>query len=192
MKKTVKKVFALLCAVALAFALAACSGSKDKKDNNTDPGKNDAASDSAAGDASADEAEASGKFASIQDFIDSDLFRKHMDPQISEFKEKGLSMSFSSKENQLIWNFKVDNPELSGAMDPASLASALDSQASAFESVAGTLKTAVDVDNPTVLVRYLDNEGTELASREFTAAGDIPETDSASGDAAPAGTDAAE
>ena len=32
------------------------------------------------------------------------------------------------------------------------------------------MKLAVDVESPVVVVRYLDNEGNEIYSREFTAA----------------------
>ena len=54
------------------------------------------------------------------------------------------------------------------ALDVAALQSSLDSQASTFESIASTIPLAVEIDNPVVVVRYLDSAGTELVSREFT------------------------
>lgn len=180
MKNIIRRTLALLCAVTLAFTLAACSGSKGKKDNGTGATADSGISGGADNDAAT--AETSGKFASIQDFIDSDLFQKHLEPKITDFEKKGLSMSFSSEDSKLIWNFKIDNPNLSNAMNPASLESTLDSQASAFESVADTLTTAVNVDNPIVLVRYLNSEGTELASREFNTSEALPDGNNDSAD----------
>lgn len=188
MKKIIRRTFTLLFACMLTFTLAACSGSEDKKDDGTDtaPGSGAAATK----EDSASTAETSGKFTSIQNFIDSDLFREHLGPKIDDFEEKGLSMSFSAEDRKLIWNFKINDPNLSGAMEPASLESALDSQASVFESVADTLSTAVDVDDPIVFVRYLDSDGTELASREFSATESLPAGDSGSADPdASAGSD---
>lgn len=49
------------------------------------------------------------------------------------------------------------------------LESALQAQSSTFESIAETLKQAVDVDNPIVVVRYLSSDGTEICSMEFGA-----------------------
>lgn len=43
----------------------------------------------------------------------------------------------------------------------------LQSQASTFESVASSLKAAVEVENPVVVVRYLDNTGAEIVAQEF-------------------------
>ena len=191
MKNIIRRTLALLCAVTLAFTPAGCAGSKDKKDDTTDTAAGSDSSVSA--DDNASTAESSGKFASIQDFVDSDLFREHLESKITDFEEKGLSMSFSAEDNKLIWNFKIDNPDLSDAIDPASLESALDSQASAFESVADALTTAVDVDNPAVLVRYLNSEGTELASREFGVSADSPaENDGSAEPDSSSDTDAAE
>ena len=165
MKKIIQRTLAVLCAVTLVFTLAGCSGSDDKNDSSKDASDNSAASESTSGEDTPEEI--TGKFASIQDFIDSDLFRKHMESKIADFEEKGLAMSFDAEGSKLIWNFKITDPDLSGAMEPSSLESALDSQASSFEAVADTLMTAVDVDAPVVLVRYLDDTGSELASKEF-------------------------
>ena len=45
--------------------------------------------------------------------------------------------------------------------------SSLQSQASTFETVASSLKAAVEVENPVVVVRYLDNTGAEIVAQEF-------------------------
>ena len=50
-----------------------------------------------------------------------------------------------------------------------SLETALNAQASVFESIASQLKLAVNVENPVVVVEYLAHDGTVIYSQEFTA-----------------------
>ena len=70
----------------------------------------------ASGSDNASETEAAGKYPSIQEFIDSDLFQEEMKPQISEFEEEGMTMSFSAEDNKLIWDFKINDPDLAAAL----------------------------------------------------------------------------
>lgn len=188
MKNKIRKTLLLLCAMMLAFALTACGGSKD--DNNTDDNTaqtedNAAAGDDASADDTADDSSVSGKFSSIQEFIDSDMMQEELASQMESLEGSGMSMELTAEDNKLIYNFKIDDPDLSAAMDASALESSLDSQASTFESVAGVLPTAIDVDNPVVVVRYLDSDGNELASREFMPSDDTAEdTDAPADDAA--------
>ena len=134
--------------------------------------------DAAADDTAEDDGTAVGKFASIQEFIDSDMMQEELATQMADLEGTGMSMELTAEDNKLIYNFKIDDPDLSAAMDTSALESSLDSQASTFESVAGILPAAIDVENPVVVVRYLDSDGNELASREFAP------SDDAAGDAA--------
>ena len=175
MKNKIRKTLLLLCAMMLAFALTACGGSKD--DDNTDDNTaqtedNAAAGDDASADDTADDSSVSGKFSSIQEFIDSDMMQEELASQMASLEGSGMSMELTAEDNKLIYNFKIDDPDLSAAMDASALESSLDSQASTFESVAGILPAAIDVENPVVVVRYLDSDGNELASREFAASDD--------------------
>lgn len=182
MKNIIRKLLLLICIMMLPFTLTACSGSKNNdnsaKSNNSEDKNADSDGNGSDNDS---ETEAAGKFPSIQEFIDSDLFQDEMKSQISEFEEEGLTMSFSAEDNKLIWDFKINDPDLSAALDTASLESALGSQSSTFESVAEVLPTAVDVDDPVVVARYLDSEGTVLASGEFTTPDSSNGTDSGTG-----------
>lgn len=182
MKNIIRKLLLLICIMMLPFTLTACSGSKNNDNSAKSNNSEDKNADSdGSGSDNASETEAAGKYPSIQEFIDSDLFQEEMKPQISEFEEEGMTMSFSAEDNKLIWDFKINDPDLSAALDTASLESALDSQASTFESVAEVLPTAVDVDDPVVVARYLDSEGTVLASGEFTTPDSSNGTDSGTG-----------
>lgn len=180
MKNKFRKLLLLMCAMTLAFALTACGGSGDDADSSGDAaqteedasaGDDAAAQDDAADDNAADDT-AAGKFASIQEFIDSDMMQEELATQLESLEGTGMSMELTAEDNKLIYNFKIDDPDLSAAMDSATLESTLDSQASTFESVAGALPAAIDVENPVIVVRYLDSDGNELASREFAASDD--------------------
>ena len=187
MKNKFRKMLLLMCAMTLAFALTACGGSGD--DADTSGGAAQTEEDASGGDDAAAEDDASaddtaaGKFASIQEFIDSDMMQKELATQLESLEGTGISMELTAEDNKLIYNFKIDDPDLSAVMDTATLESTLDSQASTFESVAGVLPAAIDIENPVIVVRYLDSDGNELASREFAPSDDTAD-DAAADDAA--------
>ena len=180
MKNKFRKMLLLMCAMTLAFALTACGGSGDDADTSggaaqteedASGGDDAAAEDDTSADDTADDT-AAGKFASIQEFIDSDMMQKELATQLESLEGTGISMELTAEDNKLIYNFKIDDPDLSAVMDTATLESTLDSQASTFESVAGVLPAAIDIENPVIVVRYLDSDGNELASREFAPSDD--------------------
>ena len=49
------------------------------------------------------------------------------------------------------------------------LESGIQAQSSTFEELAAALKKEVKVDNPIVVVQYIDSDGNEIFSQEFTA-----------------------
>ncbi len=187
MKNKIRKTLLLVCAMMMALALTACggsgnSGNSDNTDDAAQTADDASADDAAADDAAADDAAAAddtadnaavtGKFASIQEFIDSDIMQEQLQTQMSALEGSGMSMEITGEDNKLIYSFKIDDPDLSAVMDTAALESALESQASTFESVAGILPTAIEVENPVVVVRYLDSDGNELVAREFASSSD--------------------
>ena len=187
MKNKIRKTLLLVCAMMMALALTACggSGNSGNSDNTDDAAQtaddasaddaaadDAAADDAAAADDTADDAAVTGKFASIQEFIDSDIMQEQLQTQMSALEGSGMSMEITGEDNKLIYSFKIDDPDLSAVMDTAALESALESQASTFESVAGILPTAIEVENPVVVVRYLDSDGNELVAREFASSSD--------------------
>lgn len=186
MKNKIRKMLLFMCALMLALALTACGGSGDDSSTTDDAQTEDnstAGDDADADDAAEDDGTVTGKFASIQEFIDSDMMQEQLSSQMESLEGSGMSMELTAEDNKLIYNFKIDDPDLSAAMDASALESSLDSQASTFESVAGVLPTAIDVENPVVVVRYLDSDGNELASREFAPSDDTAD-DAAADDTA--------
>lgn len=178
MKNKLRKMLLLTCAVMLAFTLTACGGSgNDSKtaddaqteDDSTAGDDTAAKDDASADDTDEDDGTVTGKFASIQDFIDSSIFKDQLESQIAENSDSQVSITFTAEENKLICNYTINDPDIAAVIDKASLESTLESQASSFESVAEILPEAIDVENPIMVVRYLDTDGNELVSKEFTA-----------------------
>lgn len=186
MKNRIRKFMLALCASAAVFALTACGGSGDKT-----PAGDTAQSDedtSAGDDAAAGEEEdlVSGKFASIQEFIESDIMQDQLASQMESLEESGMTLELTGEDNQLIYNFIIQDEDLSAllAADPSSLESTLESQSSTYSSVAASLTAAIDVEDPVVVVRYTGSDGTELVSKEFPASSASEDTaDDSSADA---------
>lgn len=98
-----------------------------------------------------------------------DIMQQQLETQLASLEGSGIALNLTAEDNKLIYNFTIEDADLSAALaaDPSTLESSLQSQASTFESVASSLKAAVEVENPVVVVRYLDNTGAEIVAQEF-------------------------
>ena len=181
-----KRIAAALCAVCITLSLAACgeqdTESTDGASRNTEISSTESASasaDSESADVSS-ETEANsedestdaptGKFATLEDFINSDLMKSQMDTQNESLEGSGLKAALKAEGSTLIYLFTVEDDAMAELLksNTESIQSSLDSQASAFEAIAKSLIAAVEeIENPIVVVRYVDNAGEEIFSQEF-------------------------
>lgn len=174
MKNLIRKISLIMCVVMLTLAVSACGKSNDdtkKEDTKTEDTAKDTTKDDAddTDDADADDEDNStitGKFKTLEDFVNSDIMQQQLEEQLSSLEGSGIALALTAEDNKLIYNFTIEDADLAAALaaDPSTLQSSLQSQASTFEAVASSLKAAVEVDNPVVVVRYLDNAGTEIVS----------------------------
>ena len=187
MKNVLKKWMLLLCTLMLAAAMTACGsgGSDDKKDEakeetaQTDEASDDASTDddASADDSASDDAEdgsgdaASGKFESLDAFVSSDMMQAQLESQIASLEESGLSCELTAEDgNKLVYNYTILDEAVAVLMDKETLDASLTEMADTFTGVANMIPAAVDgVENPIVVVRYLDNTGAEITSMEFPA-----------------------
>ncbi len=114
----------------------------------------------------------SGKYKTIEDLVNSDIMQEQLDSIMDEIITDGVGMDLSGQGNKLIYTFMffedfsdVDTDVLREALDAE-----LDEMSSVFEGVAASLKDMVEVEDPTVVVKYVTSDGTLLCSREFRAA----------------------
>lgn len=181
-----KRIAAALCAVCIALSLAACgeqdTESTDGASRNAEISSTESASasaDSESADVSS-ETEANsedestdaptGKFATLEDFINSDLMKSQMETQNESLEGSGLKAALKAEGSTLIYLFTVEDDAMAELLksNTESIQSSLDSQASAFEAIARSLIAAVEeIENPIVVVRYVDNAGEEIFSQEF-------------------------
>jgi hypothetical protein len=174
MKNLIRKISLIMCVIMLTFAVSAC-GKSDNDSKKNEPKTEDTAKENYRAKAEADDAEdnddaaVTGKFKTLEDFVNSDIMQQQLETQLASLEGSGIALNLTAEDNKLIYNFTIEDADLSAALaaDPSTLESSLQSQASTFESVASSLKAAVEVENPVVVVRYLDNTGAEIVAQEF-------------------------
>lgn len=174
MKNLIRKMLLVMCVAALALAFTAC-GKSDKPApkavEKEEPAEDEAEEPEepvAENEEDASDLPASGKYATLEDFINSDMMQEQLDSQIASLEGTGLTAEVIAEDNKLVYSFTITDPNVAAALDAASLQSTLDSQASTFESIASMIPLAVEIDNPVVVVRYLDSAGAVIVSQEFT------------------------
>lgn len=175
MKNLIRKMLLVMCVAALALAFTAC-GKSDKPApkavEKEEPAEDEAEEPEepvAENEEDASDLPASGKYATLEDFINSDMMQEQLDSQIASLEGTGLTAEVIAEDNKLVYSFTITDPNVAAALDAASLQSTLDSQASTFESIASMIPLAVEIDNPVVVVRYLDSAGAVIVSQEFTS-----------------------
>ncbi len=111
----------------------------------------------------------SGKFNSIDEYVNSDLLQGQMESLKESVQDAGMDIELVGEGNKLVYIYTL--PDEYAAIDgfADSLAEGLESQASTFESVASSLKLAVNVEDPIVEVRYVSESGDVIYSQEFSA-----------------------
>lgn len=171
MKNMIRKMLLAMCIAAFALTFTACGKSDNSEPavaEEKDTAKDEAEAPETENEEDTSDLPASSKYASLEDFLNSDLMQEQLDSQTASLEDTGLTAEVTAEGNKLIYNFTFTDPNVAATVDAAALQSSLDSQASTFETIASTIPLAVEIDNPVVVVRYLDSAGTELASREFT------------------------
>ena len=173
MKILIRKISLIMCVIMLTFAVSACgksdNDSKKNEPKTEETAKYDAKDDAKDDAEDNDDAAVTGKFKTLEDFVNSDIMQQQLETQLASLEGSGIALNLTAEDNKLIYNFTIEDADLSAALaaDPSTLESSLQSQASTFESVASSLKAAVEVENPVVVVRYLDNTGAEIVAQEF-------------------------
>lgn len=174
MKKYLIRTLACGLAAACVLALGACGAKNDgkAKDGSTSSATvSSAAPASSAADSSAAAGglNASGKYATVEDFVNSDIMQSQLESMKKTLEGSGASLDITGEGNKLIYTFVYDMGDMDTDAMKEALQPAMDGMASQFETVASSLKAAVDVDAPVVEVICKAADGTELFSNEYNA-----------------------
>lgn len=164
----------LACGVMLALLLAFSACSKNEvpsvsSNTSTSSVGENSESDSMQ-DPNNEQASATGKYKTIAAFLESDAMQKQLESIKSSLENQEINISVTAEENKLIYAYTytsdVDTTAAAGLLEEG-----IKNQASTFQNVASMLKLAVDVENPIVVVTYLDKNGEEIYTAEFTKDG---------------------
>lgn len=152
MKKNWLKVGACALALTMVFSLGACS-SDDKKSETkkTEETKTD-----------------DGKFTSIEAYLNDATVKSQMKQVMDSLEGSGMKVEIKADGDKLVYSYQYEEIENMDGLKEQ-LATQLDAQAATFENTASSLKTAVDVENPVVVVEYIDAKGEMIHSAEFAA-----------------------
>lgn len=110
-----------------------------------------------------------GKAKTVEDYLSDKEVQSQMDTLKETMKNAGIDMEVKGEGNKLIYSYKYSEQIGEDSLDVVkeSLESGLDSQKSVFDGIVSTLKEDLKISDPSVVVKYLNADGTELFSREF-------------------------
>lgn len=189
MKKNVLRILAAVLALTMVFSLAACGGDeKGSSSSSSETSSSSEISSSETSSSSEDSSEESssetsseapasdGSFATVKAFLEDPATKAQLDKSISGMlgDDDTMSVSLDGTDDTLIYNFTFSDEAMASTDEDAlktALADGLDeaSFVTTFENIAASIATVVDVDNVKVKVVYAKADGTELASKEYSA-----------------------
>lgn len=111
-----------------------------------------------------------GKFNSMKELADSKEIQD-MVTSMSSSLDEGMALAITGEDNKLIYTFTLPDELVVDGMAEL-LQSGVEAQASTFEDLAKEMQGKVNVENPVVVVTYVDSQGNEIYSQEFTAPAD--------------------
>lgn len=183
MKKLLKNIALAAVAAAMVLSMTACGGTapsasaavSSSSTASVSSAESSQAESSSAVDSSEDQensedtsaADTSSKFASLEEYVNSPEMQSQLSTLTASMAKQGLDIKVTGEGNKLIYTYTFTKAQ---KVDAKALSAALEKQSSTFENIASSLKLAANVENPVVVVRYLNADGSELVSREFKAA----------------------
>lgn len=170
MKKNAIRILAAVLALTLVFSLAAC-GNDDKAPSSSSE------TSSAANDSSSEaSSSADGTYATVKDFLEDPTVKAMLDKTISQMvgDNETMSVSLEGTDDSLIYIFKFSDDAMATADEDslkAALAEGLEDEefVSTFEGIAASVSEVVEASKVKVKVVYATSDGTELASKEYSA-----------------------
>ena len=119
-------------------------------------------------DSDEDDAVAFEKFPDIETYVESEEVQSQLDEMVASIEEQGMKMEVLGEDNKLIYRYTFTNMEKQDGM-AEQLEKAMGTQAETFTTIANSLETIVDVEDPMVVIEYLDVNGEEIYTAEFKA-----------------------
>lgn len=180
-KNLAKRCGLFTCAFLLILSMTACGSGKDKEQEKEEvqteetvtpetEEKTDEEKTEEPEGAGSYELTEDGKFTSIQGMLDSDLMSEQLESQMASLEDSGMSCELAADGEALVYNFTIEDADMAAAMTKDVLDSQMEALSSTFENIASVLPSMVDgLENPSIIVRYLNPDGEEITSMEYFA-----------------------
>ena len=110
----------------------------------------------------------SSKYKTMEDYVQSSEVQEQIASVKEQVESAGMQIELKGEGDKLIYVYTIDSAYVTDTTADQ-LESGIQAQASTFEELAAALKKEVKVDNPIVVVQYIDSDGNEIFSQEFTA-----------------------
>lgn len=150
MKKNGFKMIACAFVMTAVLSLGACSGGEKKAETKTDGVTEE------------------GKFNSIKDYLKDETVAKQIE-QITEASEEiGVKLDITADGERLVYSYTYEEIVKSDSLKQQ-LTTQMESNKAVYQNTAASLKEAIDVEKPVVVVEYVDSNGDSICSAEFTA-----------------------
>lgn len=169
MKKRSLKLLACAAVLTMAFSLCACSPSDDKKDDDKKTEQSSGNSNSDTKKDNDDNSSTSDKeFATVEEYVNSPEVQSEISSLESQMSNDIMNVEVVATEDTMTYSFKYNDLEKADGM-AEQLEQGVEAQKSVFQTTANSLKTLVDVENPKVVIEYLDKNGEMIYTTEFVA-----------------------
>ena len=165
-----KKLFAMLLCAVLALTAAACTKNETASSAvNTSSASEDVSStgeetSSDADVSSTEDASSQDETYSMEEFVA--LSKDSIDAMKESFASQGLVIDVVAEGNSLVYRYQYPTAVGDTAAVKAALEDAIVEQDSVFEGVLTSVKSLVP-DAESVIVEYLDADGSEIFSKEY-------------------------
>ena len=106
-------------------------------------------------------------YASVEEFVQSEEVQQQVQKASEQYQADGLTITASADGDKLVFTYAVSTQIDAAATIPA-LEMGFDGQASSFTEVIQQMREQIDVENPSIVLRYVNADGSEILSREYT------------------------
>lgn len=106
---------------------------------------------------------------SIEDYLNMPEVKSQMDALIDSMSGMGMTIEVTGEGNKLIYSYYFDTQLGDVETIRAGLEEGIKAQEATFKTIAKSLKEEINVENPVVVIKYFNADGSELYTVEFTA-----------------------
>ncbi len=104
----------------------------------------------------------------LEDYVNSDEFQTELSDMKAQFEGQGMAIDIQASENTLTYLYTIEGAEADDETK-ATAETLLDALDTSMKEVASQLEEETKIDDIVVVVKWLAENGDELASREYKA-----------------------